>query len=241
MPVEFTPAQIALFNTLHVSHGFQIDPKGFYYKLHEIYSDLPPAPTKIQVRDKPPFHSGYFLPLCNSFGWAIAENLVATKIDLSQIDALVGVPETGNYIAKSVARELERLTQVSLPVWRLDKENLPNGTRRVTSNLHGSFQTGQRVIIIEDVMSTARSTDETENGITANGLYVVHRAAGVDRELTGLQRLRNEGKSVSAALTISQFYERSLKEKRPGFTEDVYERCIEFDQLVRERLLAEAA
>jgi orotate phosphoribosyltransferase len=237
MPVELTSAQIALFNTLHVSNGFQIDPVGFHYKVHEKYPELPPAPTKIQVRDNPPFKSGYFLPLCNSFGWAIAENLLETGIDLKQIDALVGVPETGNHIARAVARELERLSGVSLSTLRLEKENLPDGKRRVTNQLHGNFQPGQRVIIIEDIISTAASTEETERGITDNGLYVVHRVAGVDRELTGLKRLRNAGKSVSAALTISQFYERSLQERRPGFTEDVYKKCIEFDQLVRDRLM----
>jgi orotate phosphoribosyltransferase len=241
MLAELTPAQIALFNTLHVSNGFQIDVSGFRYKMHERYPDLPLAPTKIQVRDNPPFKSGYFFPLCNSFGWAIAENILQTKIDLSHIDALVGVPEVGNHLAQSVSRELVRLANVSIPVFQLEKENLADGTRRVTNNLHGDFHPGQRVIIIEDVMSTAASTDEAERGVTNNGLYVVHRAAGVDRELTGLQRLRNDGKSVSVALPISQFYERSLAERRSGFTEEVYEKCIEFDHLVRERILADTA
>lgn len=85
------------------------------------------------------------------------------------------------------------------------KEAKPHGTGRL---IEGPFQAGDRVAVIEDVITTGGSALRAVEAIRAAGGIVVGVLALVDREEGGREALENAGLSVLALARASDIVSR---------------------------------
>ena len=74
-----------------------------------------------------------------------------------------------------------------------------------TCNLvEGGFQPGDRVVVIEDVITTAGQVCESVGDIRAQGLVVEHVVCAIDRQQGGRERIEALGCSLSAVFTLDE-------------------------------------
>ena len=99
---------------------------------------------------------------------------VASHFRDSQIDAVAGPTTGGIIIAFEVARQL------GLPAIYVESEN---GTR--TLRRSKTLPPGQRVLVVDDVLTTGKSLIETQGAIETAGGRVVAFAALIDRSPAG--------------------------------------------------------
>lgn len=97
-------------------------------------------------------------------------------------DLICGVP----YAALPIATCLS-LTH-DIPMIMCRKEKKEHGTKQT---IEGVYKTGQRCLIIEDVITTGGSIIETSNELRAVNLIIEDVAAFVAREEAGINRLSN--------------------------------------------------
>jgi len=75
------------------------------------------------------------------------------------------------------------------------------GTQRA---IEGSFAVGERVVVLDDVVTTGKSKLDAIAPLQAAGLRVEDIVVLVDREQGGAQQLRAAGYRVYSVLTLSQ-------------------------------------
>ena len=74
-----------------------------------------------------------------------------------------------------------------------------------TCNLvEGGFQSGDRVVVVEDVITTAGQVCESVGEIRERGLVVEHVVCAIDRQQGGREEIEALGCSLSAAYTLDQ-------------------------------------
>jgi uridine monophosphate synthetase len=127
------------------------------------------------------------------------------KISSLSFDLICGVPYTALPIASCLS-----LTQ-DIPMIMQRKEVKEYGTKK---RLEGVFQKGQTCLIIEDVITTGTSIEETLKVLNEEGLKVNDVAVVVDRGQGGKARLEAKGLRVHCLLTLSTILSVLLQEKR---------------------------
>ncbi len=112
------------------------------------------------------------------------------------IDAVVGVPSGGTTLAKEAGRLMSSRRKFSgvtvIPVEKGRFQDIPKGEGR------------PRVVVIEDVITTATSSIELVKALQAAEYEVVAVITLVDREQWGRERLEKMGVQVRAVLTLEQ-------------------------------------
>lgn len=174
----------------------------FRLKLHEKNPDAPLSPYYLSMRQKDMDGSDDYERSINFARLCVAMNIALTVqarnfVDLKQIDYVIGIPKAGEPFANYISRgpDLKLLTM----------EKVEDGNqRRISSVIHGDFKSGQRVLGVDDLITAADTKLEFKESLKTNGLVLAHLAVGIDREQGGMQKLRDAGISVSAALTVSQ-------------------------------------
>ena len=74
-----------------------------------------------------------------------------------------------------------------------------------TCNLvEGGFQSGDRVVVVEDVITTAGQVCESVGEIRERGLVVEHVVCAIDRQQGGREKIEALGCSLSAVYTLDQ-------------------------------------
>ena len=74
-----------------------------------------------------------------------------------------------------------------------------------TCNLvEGGFQPGDRVVVIEDVITTAGQVCESVGEIRERGLVVEHVVCAIDRQQGGREKIEALGCSLNAVFTLDQ-------------------------------------
>ncbi len=124
---------------------------------------------------------------------------------------LAGVPYAGLPLGAAVSLD------TGIPLIFPRKEAKPYGRGR---RIEGEFHEGERVIVIEDLVTTAGSLIQSVGVLREAGLIVEHAAVLIDREQGGAQNLASHGVQLHAAITISQLL-HTLKQAG----------CINEDQL----------
>lgn len=135
---------------------------------------------------------------------AIAEALHERMRSLS-FDFLCGVPYTALPFTTAIS------IQHNLPMLLRRKERKGYGTAQL---LEGVYQTGQRCLIIEDIITSGTSILETVEVLRAHGLIVEHALVLIDREQGGIRSLAEQGISVHPVFTLSLCLEELLQEKK---------------------------
>jgi len=99
---------------------------------------------------------------------------------------------SGVSIASSAVSEKQTASSIGkyLPGFYVRKEAKSHGTMKI---IEGIFKPGNRVVIVEDVVTTGASTLKTIKAVKTEGGKVVRVIALVDREEGGKESIQKEG------------------------------------------------
>lgn len=166
-------------------------PHGFFLARHRRTDSLQsPSPFYIDLRECIAF------PDLRS---RIADAL-ADRIDSAAIDLIAGVPEGAQPLAALVADRLAKPLLV-----------IRSGARTKRRQLIGRYQPGQRVGLIEDVVTTGGSLGEIVERFVAYDIRIECAWAVIDRQAGARELLAQMGIPLQALMTVEQiiaFYER---------------------------------
>ena len=93
-----------------------------------------------------------------------------------------------------------------LRAFTIRKEVKAHGTGK---QIEGPFRSGDRVVIIEDVITTGKSALQAIDAVVAVGGQISGVLAVVDRESEGCEAIRSHGYDVTALVTISDLLSSS--------------------------------
>lgn len=120
-------------------------------------------------------------------------------------EILCGVPYTALPFATVVS------IQHNIPMVLRRKEKKEYGTGKT---IEGSFQKGQKCLIVEDVITSGKSILETAEALQAEGLIVEDAAVFVDRQQGGIHNLAAKKIRVHPVLSISSLVEILLADQK---------------------------
>jgi uridine monophosphate synthetase len=124
--------------------------------------------------------------------------LMAAEVSRCRVDRIAGIPYAGLPLA--VATSLAG----GFPLVYPRREAKEYGTRR---RIEGAFQAGERVVVIDDIVTDGASKLEAIEPLEAAGLVVEDLVVLIDREQGGRERLLAKGYRLHPVLTVSQCFD----------------------------------
>jgi uridine monophosphate synthetase len=125
-------------------------------------------------------------------------SLMAAEIARCGADRIAGIPYAGLPLA--VAASLAARVPLIYP----RREEKSYGTRR---RIEGLFERGERVVLIDDIVTDGASKFEAIQPLEEVGLVVKDLVILIDREQGGRELLAAKGYTLHAILTISQCFD----------------------------------
>ena len=176
----------------------------FRLKLHEKQPDAPLSPIYVDLRT------------LRSFPDALDEAVV-TLVEMIAtrglaFDLYADVPQA----ATPLVAVLTHVTRIGMITPREAK------THGAGDAINGAFTPGQKVLVIDDLVTRAESKLEAIRVLEANGLLVRDVAVLVDREQGGAAELAAAGYQLHAAVTLNQLLDHWRA--TGGIDEATYER-----------------
>ena len=110
------------------------------------------------------------------------------------IDCLAGLEMGGIPLATAISLE------TGLPTLFVRKQPKEYGTCNLAE---GGFEPGERVVVIEDVITTAGQVVRSSNDLRGLGLEVVKVVCVVDRQQGGTENLAKAGYSLASVYTLA--------------------------------------
>jgi len=124
--------------------------------------------------------------------------LMAAAVARCRADRIAGIPYAGLPLA--VAASLAG----GFPLVYPRREEKSYGTRR---RIEGTFHSGERVVVIDDIVTDGASKLEAIAPLEAAGLVVEDLVVLIDREQGARERLGQKGYRLHAVLTISACFD----------------------------------
>jgi uridine monophosphate synthetase len=118
-----------------------------------------------------------------------------------EYDRIAAIPYAGLPIGTAVA--LETGDPLIYP-----RQAKAHGTRR---SIEGEYRSGERVVLLDDVITSGGSKLEAAEALLAAGLVIEDVVVLIDREQGGAEELAGRGYRLHASLTLSQIVD-SLSE-----------------------------
>ncbi|MBN2466727.1 MAG: orotate phosphoribosyltransferase [Deltaproteobacteria bacterium] len=139
----------------------------------------------------------------------LMSRIIYEKIAELQVDA-IGGPEVGAIPIADAVSYASYLEGDEVKSFWIRKQAKGHGLKKW---IEGDVTNGDRVVIVDDVITTGKSTIEALRRAREAGLVVVKVIALVDREEeNGKQNLEAEGVSVEALFTVSDLMKAHGKE-----------------------------
>ncbi len=125
---------------------------------------------------------------------AVTDAYAEMLADVDESVFLAGVPEAGTPLASMTAYKLgRRLVQPRKVV-------KDHGTK---SSVEGAYEPGDRVVLIDDLITKGDSKLEAIDQVKSAGLEIEGFIVLIDREQGGLELVRSAGYSIEAAIPIT--------------------------------------
>jgi orotate phosphoribosyltransferase len=128
---------------------------------------------------------------------------------------LLGIPEAASEYAGAIGYHF------SLPILKRRVKEKTYGEPRP---IEGRYHTGDDVVLIDDVISSAKSKVEEAKLLSLHGLNTAGVAVLVDRQQGGRTELADRGIDFVAALTISSIAKFAVE--RETISQSMYEQVI---------------
>lgn len=171
----------------------------FKLKLHETQPDAPLSPIFLMLRTaKHPSNPG---PL-TSGAMGLIGDLMAGELKNVEFNLFTGLPEAG----EPFADEIEEITATwEAPPKRIYLEKVmgADGKRRIVGIKSGDYRPGDKVVIIDDLITQADTKLEAIEVLEAAGLEVVLVLVLVDRNQGGKQYVERAGYNIVAVLNLT--------------------------------------
>ncbi len=155
----------------------------FKLKLHEKNPDAPLSPIYITLR-RPP--DG---PLTDEAVEMIGQELWAAaigKIGTVKFGLVAGIPRAGEPFAEVISRMEDK------PLLKLGKK-VEGDRRKIDSIVSGEYSPGQRVLLVDDLITQADTKKEAIGVVEGAGLGVAGIVVLIDRQQGGSEELTNAG------------------------------------------------
>jgi orotate phosphoribosyltransferase/uridine monophosphate synthetase len=139
---------------------------------------------------------------------------------IEPFDLVAGVPLGGLHLATAYAL----LTNTPMIYVRP-----PVGSATAVQNGHGiegRFNPGQRVLLVDDLITTGGSLFETSAILEGAGLVVHDAVVLIDREQGAHERLRHKGYNLLSIITLRAMLTYYVNTERIG--EEDFERCLAY-------------
>lgn len=191
----------------------------FRLKLHEKNPNAPLSPFFIHLRNKDnPTKPG---SLVEEDYLMIAECLLETISESGFVfDAIAPIPRAGDPIVDAI-EELQSyddsLCQGDFRIIRLKKEDDNDGSRKIVPLPGFEYKKGERVLLVDDLVTKADTKLEAIRAIESQGAIVVGIIVLIDRQQGGQEALAEAGYKLLASMTVSNLFEFYLQEKMIGF------------------------
>jgi uridine monophosphate synthetase len=134
--------------------------------------------------------------------------LMAAEVARCGADRIAGIPYAGLPLA--VAASLAGRIPLIYP----RREDKSYGTRR---RIEGSFAPGERVVLIDDIITDGASKFEAIRPLEEAGLVVRDLVILIDREQGGREALLAQGYALHSVLTISECFDEA---ERAGLADE---------------------
>lgn len=125
---------------------------------------------------------------------AVAKTFAEMLADTPADTLLAGVPEAGTPLATATGYESNRRLVQPRKVIKA------HGTK---SSVEGAYETGEKVVLIDDLITKGDSKLEAIKQVEDAGLEVDSFLVLIDREQGGMETIRQAGYKIRAALTVS--------------------------------------
>jgi uridine monophosphate synthetase len=179
----------------------------FRLKLHESQPQAPLSPIYVDLR------------LMRSFPDVLdaASEVYGDLMQDVEFDLLADVPTA----ATPVVAVLSHMTRAPMVSPRIGGK-----THGTMGDIDGAFNKGQRVVLIDDLITHADSKLEAISTLEHNGLTVASVVVLVDREQGGSEELRRRGYQCLAAFTMGELLDHYLE--TGGITEEQHTRTMDY-------------
>ena len=147
------------------------------------------SPYYVDLRVIPSFPDA-FREICDFYA-----EYITNQIGLKNFDRMAGVPLTGIVFASQVAYNLKK------PFIYVRKGVRTHGRER---RVEGILASGDRVLLIDDLVTTGLSLKKAVDAVRAEGGVVTEAVVFLDREERGKQLLEKNGIHLHALLKISE-------------------------------------
>jgi len=125
----------------------------------------------------------------------IYEGLAETAVGVRNFHRIAGIPTAGVPFASILSFRLGK------PFLYVRKEAKTHGRER---RVEGLLSPGEKVLIIDDLITTGKSTGEAIEAVRSEGGLVEDAVVLIDREEGGTERLKTMGVTLHSFMKISQ-------------------------------------
>lgn len=151
------------------------------------------SPYYIDLRIIPSFPDA-FQEICN-----LQANFIKEEIGVKSFDRIAGIPIAGIPFASLIAYNLKK------PFLYIRKGMRLHGRKR---RIEGILTPGDRVLLIDDLITTGLSLTEAKKAIEAEGGVTTDAVVLLDREEKGKEKLGENGIKLHALLKMSEIANR---------------------------------
>jgi len=194
--------------------------KGFKLVLHDTKPDAPLSPCYLNLRT--PDHPTKPGLLTSIIIMNIAHNLyrLSVKNGLAY-NFVAGIPEAGTPIVKAFAHAFYSDKGYQIPVLKLVKKE--EGNREIEL-VRKNFHPGQKVLLIDDLITRAGSKFNAIQAIETTGLKVKDVLVLIDQEQGGKEELKEKGCNLHSVFLFSKLLTLYFEKARIDY--DLYQEIV---------------